>query len=115
MLPDLVPPSYMGRWSGWSWAMGFAGGIVCLLGALYLFIESGGAWLGLNTETLEHIRATFVFTAVWYLVFLFCFFVLNVPNNHLPVGQAIREGILQLKNSIKARNYAIYTTFYSPG
>lgn len=109
MLPDLVPPSYMGRWSGWSWAMGFAGGIVCLLGALYLFIESGGAWLGLNTETLEHIRATFVFTAVWYLVFSIPMFLRtpDVPNNHLPVGQAIREGILQLKNSIKeARNYA---------
>lgn len=109
MLPDLVPPSYMGRWSGWSWAMGFAGGIVCLLGALYLFIESGGAWLGLNTETLEHIRATFVFTAVWYLVFSIPMFLRtpDVPNNNLPVGQAIREGILQLKNSIKeARNYA---------
>lgn len=109
MLPDLVPPSYMGRWSGWSWAMGFAGGIVCLLGALYLFIESGGSWLGLNTETLEHIRATFVFTAVWYLVFSIPMFLRtpDVPNNNLPVGQAIREGILQLKNSIKeARNYA---------
>ena len=109
MLPDLVPPSYMGRWSGWSWAMGFAGGIVCLLGALYLFIESGGAWLGLNTETLEHIRATFVFTAVWYLVFSIPMFLRtpDVPNNNLPVGRAIREGILQLKNSIKeARNYA---------
>ncbi len=109
MLPDLVPPSYMGRWSGWSWAMGFAGGIVCLLGALYLFIESGGAWLGLNTETLEHIRATFVFTAVWYLVFSIPMFLRtpDVPNNNLSVGQAIREGILQLKNSIKeARNYA---------
>lgn len=109
MLPDLVPPSYMGRWSGWSWAMGFAGGIVCLLGALYLFIENGGAWLGLNTETLEHIRATFVFTAVWYLVFSIPMFLRtpDVPNNNLPVGQAIREGILQLKNSIKeARNYA---------
>ena len=109
MLPDLVPPSYMGRWSGWSWAMGFAGGIVCLLGALYLFIESGGAWLGLNIETLEHIRATFVFTAVWYLVFSIPMFLRtpDVPNNNLPVGQAIREGILQLKNSIKeARNYA---------
>ena len=69
MLPDLVPPSYMGRWSGWSWAMGFAGGIACLLGALYLFIENGEAWLGLDIETLENIRATFVFTAVWYLVF----------------------------------------------
>ncbi len=109
MLPDLVPPSYLGRWSGWSWAMGFAGGIVCLLGALYLFIESEGAWLGLDTETLEHIRATFIFTALWYLVFSIPMFLRtpDVPNNNIPVGQAISEGILQLKNSIKeARNYA---------
>jgi len=109
MLPDLVPPSYLGRWSGWSWAMGFAGGIVCLLGALYLFIENGGAWLGLDTETLEHIRATFIFTALWYLVFSIPMFLRtpDIPENNIPVGQAITEGILQLKNSIKeARNYA---------
>ncbi len=109
MLPDLVPPSYMGRWSGWSWAMGFAGGIVCLLGALYLFIENGGAWLGLDTETLEHIRATFIFTALWYLVFSIPMFLHtpDVPKNNIPIRQAISEGILQLKNSIKeARNYA---------
>ena len=109
MLPDLVPPSHLGRWSGWSWAMGFAGGIVCLLGALYLFIENGGAWLGLDTETLEHIRATFIFTALWYLVFSIPMFLRtpDIPKNNIPVGQAITEGILQLKNSIKeARNYA---------
>lgn len=109
MLPDLVPPSYLGRWSGWSWAMGFAGGIVCLLGALYLFIENGGAWLGLDTETLEHIRATFIFTALWYLVFSIPMFLRtpDIPKNNIPVGQAITEGIVQLKNSIKeARNYA---------
>jgi MFS transporter, UMF1 family len=109
MLPDLVPLSYLGRWSGWSWAMGFAGGIVCLLGALYLFIENGGAWLGLDTETLEHIRATFIFTALWYLVFSIPMFLRtpDIPKNNIPVGQAITEGILQLKNSIKeARNYA---------
>ena len=109
MLPDLVPPSYLGRWSGWSWAMGFAGGIVCLLGALYLFIENGGAWLGLDRETLEHIRATFIFTALWYLVFSIPMFLRtpDIPKNNIPVGQAITEGFLQLKNSIKeARNYA---------
>lgn len=109
MLPDLVPPSHLGRWSGWSWAMGFAGGIVCLLGALYLFIENGGAWLGLDTKTLEHIRATFIFTALWYLVFSIPMFLRtpDISKNNIPVGQAITEGILQLKNSIKeARNYA---------
>lgn len=109
MLPDLVPPSYLGRWSGWSWAMGFAGGIVCLLGALYLFIENGGAWLGLDRETLEHIRATFIFTALWYLVFSIPMFLRtpDTPKNNISMGQAITEGILQLKNSIKeARNYA---------
>ena len=109
MLPDLVPPSYLGRWSGWSWAMGFAGGIVCLLGALNLFIENGAAWLGLDTETLEHIRATFIFTALWYFVFSIPMFLHtpDIPKNNITVGQAITEGILQLKNSIKeARNYA---------
>ena len=31
----------------------------------------------------------------------------DIPKNNIPVGQAITEGILQLKNSIKeARNYA---------
>lgn len=109
MLPDLVPPSYMGRWSGWSWAMGFAGGIACLLGALYLFIENGEAWLGLDIETLENIRATFVFTAVWYLVFSIPMFVRtpDIPKKDTHISQDIYEGIQQLKNTLKeARKYA---------
>lgn len=109
MLPDLVPPSYMGRWSGWSWAMGFAGGIACLLGALYLFIENGEAWLGLDTETLENIRATFVFTAVWYLVFSIPMFIRtpDIPKRDTPISQDIYEGIQQLKNTLKeVRKYA---------
>ncbi len=109
MLPDLVPPSHLGRWSGWSWGMGFAGGLVCLLGALYLFIETGGAWLGLDTESLEHIRATFVFTALWYLIFSIPMFLRtpDVPSSGESLSTVVKQGFEQLKNSIKeARNYA---------
>ncbi len=31
MLPDLVPKSRVGRWSGWGWSAGYAGGLAGLL------------------------------------------------------------------------------------
>ncbi len=56
MLKDLVTEKYVGRVSGWAWGIGYIGGLVCLIIALFAFVQTGGHWLGLNTKTAEQIR-----------------------------------------------------------
>ena len=50
MLPTLAPRDWLGRVSGWGWGLGYAGGLACLVTALYGFVESGAPWLGADTE-----------------------------------------------------------------
>ncbi len=103
MLPDLVPASKIGRWSGWGWGMGYAGGLACLLVALYAFIETDGFWLGLDTEQSEPVRATFILTAVWYAVFSLPLFFRtpDVPSKNKAISTSITDGFKQLKSTFK--------------
>ncbi|MGH7860423.1 MAG: MFS transporter, partial [Candidatus Binatia bacterium] len=57
MLPELVPPERVGRWSGWAWGFGYLGGLVCLTVALFALVKGGGS-LGLDPGAAEPVRAT---------------------------------------------------------
>ncbi|MBY6219670.1 MFS transporter [Marinobacter nauticus] len=102
MLPDLARPERTGRWSGWAWGLGYVGGIVSLVVALYGFIEADGTFFNLDRDAAEHVRATFVLVAVWYLVFALpaFFFIPDRPSTGLSLGAATRAGLAQLKQSI---------------
>lgn len=116
MLPDLAAPKRMGRWSGWGWGMGYAGGVACLVVALFVFIQGDETFLGYTFDTgqAEHVRATFLLVAVWYLVFalpLF-FFTSDNPHSGLSFREATRSGLHQLKTSLKnVRDYADIVKF----
>jgi len=103
MLPDLVPPEKIGRWSGWGWGAGYAGGLACLLVALYAFIETDGFWLGLDPEQSEPVRATFILTAIWYAVFSLPLFLRtpDSPSKNKQVSEAVKSGFKQLSSSIR--------------
>lgn len=103
-LPRLAPPAEIGRWSGWSWATGYAGGIVCLVIVLYGLIRPGGAVFGLDTTEAEHIRATALFVAAWYLVFALPFFafVPDLPGSGKTAAQSVRDGLTQLWGTLRA-------------
>ena len=102
MLPDLARPERTGRWSGWAWGLGYVGGIASLVVALYGFIEADGTLFNLDRDAAEHVRATFVLVAVWYLVFALpaFFFIPDRPSTGLSLGAATRAGLAQLKQSI---------------
>ncbi|WP_396621676.1 MFS transporter [Marinobacter sp. W-8] len=102
MLPDLARPERTGRWSGWAWGLGYVGGIASLVVALYGFIEADGTIFNLDRGAAEHVRATFVLVAVWYLVFALpaFFFIPDRPSTGLGLGAATRAGLAQLKQSI---------------
>jgi len=103
MLPSLTDRKRMGRWSGWAWGLGYAGGLVCLVVALFLFIQVDTPPFGLDTDTAEHVRATFVMVAVWYLLFSIPLFLFtpDTERNEKKLGTAVREGWQQLKTSIR--------------
>ena len=108
MLPDLVSYDKIGRWSGWGWSIGFAGGLACLLVSLFAFVQSEGQWLGLDVDSAEHIRATFILTAIWFAIFSIPMFIYtpDTPSGNIGMSEAVREGIKQLKDSIShMRNY----------
>ncbi len=103
MLPDLVPPEKLGRWSGWGWGLGYAGGLACLLVALFAFIQTDGLWLGLDKETSEPVRATFILTAIWYALFSLPLFFKTPdnPSKQKKIKEAIHHGFVQIKESLK--------------
>jgi MFS transporter, UMF1 family len=91
MLPSLAPPSHLGRWSGWSWGFGYIGGLLSLAISLAL-IQAGYT-----------VHATFLFCALWYLIFSLPVFIIAPSTYGLnkPPRRAIKDGLKALKNTIK--------------
>lgn len=102
MLPQLVPQSHIGRWSGWGWSAGYVGGLLCLVVALVAFVEADNPWFPLERESAQHVRATFLLAAGWYLLFALPLFALtpDTPRTGKPARAAVRDGLRQLRGTI---------------
>ncbi len=114
MLPDLASEEKLGRWSGWSWGLGYAGGLACLIIALFVFVDVEQPPFGLEKATAEHLRATFVLVAVWYAVFSLPMFTFTTdrPHTGVTLSQAVRSGWKQLKASVsEVRKYKTIVQF----
>lgn len=114
MLPDLAPAEELGRWSGWGWGLGYAGGMCCLVIALYGFVDQN-AWFSFERSEAAHVRATFVLTAAWCLVFALPMFWFTPDRGgaRVPWKLALRNGVIQLRDSIKdVRRYAAIVRFF---
>jgi UMF1 family MFS transporter len=70
-LPVVASTDRIGRISGFGWAAGYAGGLLCLVVALFGFVGLGDAapWFSLSQEEGFHIRATNLLVAGWFLLF----------------------------------------------
>ncbi len=83
-LPELTGPKTMGRISGFGWAAGYGGGLLCLILALGLV----RLWLP-ETDNLN-VRATNLLAAAWYLVFAIpLFFMVKERQRRRNVGARI--------------------------
>ncbi len=108
-LPDLSSASHLGRWSGWGWALGYAGGLISLIVVLFAFVRGEGIWLSLDPETFQHVRIAFPFVGGWYLVFSLPFFLWtpSFSDEKGSFSEAIRGGLKQLKATFeKLGNYS---------
>jgi len=101
MLPDLVDGEGLGRWSGWGWAMGYAGGLICLVLAL-IIVREGGGWGILAGIPAGAVRATFVLAALWYLVFSLPVLLITPsrPSTGMPLMRAAINGFRQVGQTL---------------
>jgi UMF1 family MFS transporter len=98
MLKSVTTEKNIGRVSGYAWALGYAGGIVLLVISLAGFILASTPWFGIGTEDAVNVRAVFLFSAAWTLVFTIPL-LLRVPE--IPKkSNARKESILQSYKSI---------------
>lgn len=113
MLPVLAPVEKIGRWSGWAWGLGYLGGLLCLLVALFGLIMPG-AWWPLPAEGATPVRATCLLVAAWSLVFALplLFLTPDEPPTGVPWRKAVGMGLRQLADSVRhARRHASLLRF----
>lgn len=103
LLPALAPPEKTGRLSGWGWGAGYAGGLACLVIALFGFVQTDTPWFGLNVDRAEPVRATALLVAVWFGIFSVPIFLFTPDSGRAgrPIGRAIGSGIRELLNTLR--------------
>lgn len=112
MLPVLAPVEKIGRWSGWAWGLGYLGGLLCLLVALFGLIgpdAEQAPWWPLPQQDATPVRATCLLVAAWSLVFALplLFLTPDEPATGVPWRKAMRMGLSQLVDSVRhARRHA---------
>ncbi len=109
MLPELVSERMVGRVSGWGWGLGYVGGLLCLVVALFGFVETETPWFGVGTAEAANIRATTLLVAVWFAVFSLPLFLFapDRPATGRRFREAVRDGIATLVDTARrAREFS---------
>lgn len=105
MLPDIAPPAMLGRVSGWAWAAGYAGGLVCLVLALLLLVGVGGMapLLPLPQDQSQHLRAVAPLTALWFALLgvPLLFWVPDRGRAGISLRAAAARGLRQLGGTLR--------------
>ncbi|MFW6027546.1 MAG: MFS transporter [bacterium] len=138
MLPDIVEDRHLGFWSGFGFALGYAGALAALLGLVAAFIGPATPMiaalnlpflaekplLGVEAEAYEHVRVIGPASALWYLVFVLPLFLFTPdrPSSGIRFRQAIRLGLKDLARTAaqvaRYRNVALFLVarlFYNDG
>lgn len=105
LLPGIAPPSHLGRVSGWGWGTGYIGGLLSLMGCLFLLLQTDTPLFGLlDKADAAPVRATSVLVAIWYGLFALPLFLLvpDRPGNAAPLGQIVREGLSTLGRTLRS-------------
>lgn len=124
MLRSIAPPDYLGRVSGWGWSLGYAGGLICLVAALFGLLKTDPPPFGLAIAQSEHIRATNLLVAAWFALFSIPIFAFTPdrPATGVSLNQAVQTGIAGLLGSVSRivrrpgiGRFLIAYTLYSNG
>ncbi|NNE71347.1 MAG: MFS transporter [Rhodothermales bacterium] len=113
-LPDLATPENIGRISGSGWALGYVGGLLCLMMGFYVFVAPEQAPFGLDKEAGEHIRATSLLVAGWFALFSIPMFlwVRDEPVENRPSSLELFKGAAQEIKSTFAQIRTLKNLFW---
>ena len=101
-LPDVAPPAKIGRISGYGWALGYVGGLLCMGLALVVLVQPEMAPFGLDKAAGEHVRATNLLVAGWFALFsipLFLFIKEEPPASRGRTVDLVMESVRSLKET----------------
>jgi len=103
MLRGIAPPDYVGRISGWGWALGYAGGLMCLVVALFGLLKMEPPPFGLAVAQAEHIRASILLVSAWLAIFSIPIFIFTPdrPATGVPIHHAVQMGVAGLAGSLR--------------
>ncbi len=103
LLPTISTPATVGRISGWAWGVGYAGGLLSLAVALFALVQADPLPFGLDKSQAEHVRATSLLVAGWFLIFAIPLFVFvkEPAATGISAGLAVRQGLRQLATSLR--------------
>ncbi|MDX1631450.1 MAG: MFS transporter, partial [Thermoanaerobaculia bacterium] len=83
--------------------------------SLFALVRPEGAWLGLDPEHYEHVRATFLLVAVWFSLFSLPLLMVTPDRRRGPrrsPTEAVRRGMRQLAGSLRRiRDYGHIVRF----
>ena len=126
MLPTIIEEKRLGRLSGFSWGVGYIGGIIALLLLLTLFIWTDTPLFGLNKDLFEPERISGPLSALWLIIFTIPMLLftpdINKSNKKIASLDTIKLGFSNLKNTlsdVKAYKniwaFLIARAFYNDG
>lgn len=112
MMPGLVGRDKLGSLSGNAWALGYAGGLICLIAMLVLMVASPDSGktlvgldpiLGLDPAQLEGDRASGPLTAIWFVIFIIPLFLFTPDTaRRIGVKNAVSKGLRELIDTIRS-------------
>lgn len=103
-LPVIAATNKIGRLSGYGWSLGYAGGISCLLVALFALAKETPV-LGIPTDQGFQYRATNLLVALWFLLFSIPMFI-YAPREKRNRTVALRAALSDLLETFaKIRRY----------
>jgi MFS transporter, UMF1 family len=113
-LTNIASPPRIGRVSGYGWALGYVGGIVCMGIALVAFVPAAPAqpWFGMTKEAGWNVRATNLLVAGWFVVFAIPMFLVVPEPRTASTRISLRATFAQLgQTASKIRQYGELAKF----
>jgi MFS transporter, UMF1 family len=103
LLPGVAPRDRIGRVSGWGWASGYVGALLCLGVALVLLVRPEHPAFGIPRAAAANFRAAGPLTAIWAAMFGWPLFVLvkDIPKTGLKLTVAVRQGLADTWHTLR--------------
>jgi len=111
MMPGLVGREKLGALSGNAWALGYVGGLICLIAMLALMSTSPQTGktligvdpiLGLDPAAQEGDRASGPITAIWYVIFVIPLFLFTPDTGRREkIAGAVQRGLRELGHTLR--------------